>query len=114
MADTLRDKFFEAQASAALWDVAVSLKRGNALPLDANSVFKSMDDVNTYRNGGGPAYPGQIIAVVEASQTKIYYLDQELNVQPVGIIPTGIGAVNVTEAGAVAEAIGIVKDCEIT
>lgn len=101
MADTLRDKFFEAQASAALWDVAVSLKRGNALPLDANSVFQSMDDVNTYRNGGGPAYPGQIIAIVEASQTKIYYLDQELNVQPVGIIPTGIGAVNVTEAGAI-------------
>ena len=101
MADTLRDKFFEAQASAALWDVAVSLKRGNALPLDANSVFKSMADVDTYRNGGGPAYPGQVLAIVEASQTKIYYLDQELNVQPVGIIPTGIGAIDVTEAGQI-------------
>ena len=101
MADTLRDKFFEAQASAALWDVAVSLKRGNALPLDANSVFKSMADVDTYRNGGGPAYPGQVLAIVEASQTKIYYLDQELNVQPVGIIPTGAGAISVTEAGEI-------------
>lgn len=101
MADTLRDKFFEAQASAALWDVAVSLKRGNALPLDANSVFKSMTDVDTYRNGGGPAYPGQVLAIVEEAQTKIYYLDQELNVQPVGIIPTGEGAVSVTDAGVI-------------
>lgn len=102
MADTLRDKFFEAQASAALWDVAVSLKRGNALPLDANSVFKSMADVDTYRNGGGPAYPGQIIAIVGETETKICYLDQELNVQSVGIIPSGDGkTIEVSATGAI-------------
>lgn len=104
MADekTLRDKFFEAQASAALWDVAVSLKRGNALPLDANSVFKSLDDVNTYRNGGGPAYPGQVLSVVGTNETTIYYLDQELNVKPVGVIPTGDSkTIEVSASGAI-------------
>lgn len=104
MADekTLRDKFFEAQASAALWDVAVSLKRGNALPLDANSVFKSLDDVNTYRNGGGPAYPGQVLSVVGTNETTIYYLDQELNVKPVGVIPTGDSkTIEVSTSGAI-------------
>lgn len=99
---TKLEQFFDKQASAALWDVAVSLKRGNALPLDADSVFQSMDKLNTYRNGGGPAYPGQIVAVVEETGTSIYYLDKDLNACPVGIIPTGDNkTIEVTSAGAI-------------
>ena len=45
---SIRDDFFANQAVAALWDVAVSIKRGNPLPLDSNSVFKSYADLETY------------------------------------------------------------------
>ena len=95
---SIRDDFFAAQAKASLWDVAVSIKRGNPLPLDANSVFKAYGTVNgedyagsllEYATSNPVAYPGQICAVVGADATTIYYLDQNLAIQPVGIIPTG-------------------------
>ena len=84
---SIRDDFFANQAVAALWDVAVSIKRGNPLPLDSNSVFKSYADLETYASGV-LAYPGQIVAVVNADSTEIYFLDQELAIKPVGSVPT--------------------------
>ena len=84
---SIRDDFFANQAVAALWDVAVSIKRGNPLPLDSNSVFKSYADLETYASGV-LAYPGQIVAVVNADSTEIYFLDQELTIKPVGSVPT--------------------------
>lgn len=84
---SIRDDFFANQAVAALWDVAVSIKRGNPLPLDSNSVFKSYTDLETYASGV-LAYPGQIVAVVNADSTEIYFLDQELAIKPVGSVPT--------------------------
>ena len=118
---SIRDDFFAAQAKASLWDVAVSIKRGNPLPLDANAVYASygvlvstevVDGVekNTYTSGSlleyaktNPvAYPGQICAVVDVNKTTIYYLDQNLEIQPVGIIPTGDNkTIEVTESGAI-------------
>jgi hypothetical protein len=100
---SIRDDFFAAQAKASLWDVAVSIKRGNPLPLDANAVYNAYGtatvngEVTTYTAGSlleyaktNPvAYPGQICAVVDVDKTTIYYLDQNLDIQPVGIIPTG-------------------------
>ena len=80
---SIRDDFFNAQAKAALWDVSVSLQRGNPLPLDANSVFESYEDLTEYV-AGKIAYPGQIVAVVEKAQTKIYYLDQNLAICSIG------------------------------
>ena len=88
MADNIRDTFFENKANGALWDVAVSIKRGNPLPLDSNSVFQSYADLEIYA-AGVLAYPGQIVAVVNADSTGIYYLDQELAIQEVGKIPSG-------------------------
>ena len=84
---SIRDDFFANQAVAALWDVAVSIKRGNPLPLDSNSVFKNYTDLETYV-AGVLAYPGQIVAVVNTDSTELYFLDQELNIQPVGSVPT--------------------------
>ena len=84
---SIRDDFFANQAVAALWDVAVSIKRGNPLPLDSNSVFKSYADLETYASGV-LAYPGQIVAVVNVDSTEIYFLDQELAIKPVGSVPT--------------------------
>lgn len=85
---TIRDTFFENKAAGALWDVAVSIKRGNPLPLDVNSVFESYEALQAYASGV-LAYPGQIVAVVNENSTGVYYLDQELNIQPVGVIPVG-------------------------
>ena len=83
-----REEFFAQKANGALWDVAVSIKRGNPLPLDSNSVFKSYAELETYA-AGVLAYPGQIVAVVNTDSTGIYYLDQNLAIQEVGKIPTG-------------------------
>ncbi len=108
---SIRDDFFDAQANASLWDVAVSIKRGNPLPLDANSVFKALGTVggedyagslHEYAASNPVAYPGQICAVVGEAATTIYYLDQNLEVQQVGIIPTGDNkTIEVTPAGAI-------------
>ena len=108
---SIRDDFFAAQAKASLWDVAVSIKRGNPLPLDANSVFKAYGTVGgedyagsllEYATSNPVAYPGQICAVVGADATTIYYLDQTLAIQPVGIIPSGDDkTIEVTAAGAI-------------
>lgn len=83
-----REEFFAQKANGALWDVAVSIKRGNPLPLDSNSVFDSYAALETYA-AGVLAYPGQIVAVVNEDSTGIYYLDQNLAIQEVGKIPTG-------------------------
>ena len=108
---SIRDDFFAAQAKASLWDVAVSIKRGNPLPLDANAVFKALGSVGgadytgsllEYATSNPVAYPGQICAVVGETATTIYYLDQNLAIQPVGVIPSGDSkTIEVTEAGAI-------------
>ena len=54
---SIRDDFFANKAVGALWDVAVSIKRGNPLPLDSNSVFASYEALETYV-AGPLAYPG--------------------------------------------------------
>ena len=91
MADlTIREKFFDDLAKGARWDVGVSIARGNPLPLDANSVFQSYADLETYA-ADVLAYPGQVVAVVNDDSTVIYYLDQEKAIKPVGVIPAGDG-----------------------
>ena len=96
-----REEFFNKKANASLWDVAVSIKRGNPLPLDADSIFESYAALETYA-AGVLAYPGQIVAVVNADSTGIYYLDQNCAINPVGIIPQGDSkSIEVTEAGVI-------------
>ena len=85
---SIRDDFFAKKAKGSLWDVAVSIKRGNPLPLDADSIFESYAALEAYA-ADVLAYPGQLVAVVEADSTSIYYLDQELAIKPVGIVPSG-------------------------
>lgn len=96
-----REEFFNKQANASLWDVAVSIKRGNPLPLDADSIFESYEALESYA-ADVLAYPGQIVAVVEEDATGIYYLDQNCAIQPVGVVPTGDNkTIEVTAAGAI-------------
>ena len=98
---SIRDDFFAAKAKGSLWDVAVSIKRGNPLPLDADSIFESYAALESYA-ADVLAYPGQLVAVVNADSTEIYYLDQNLAIQSVGIIPTGDSkSIEVTADGAI-------------
>ena len=71
---TIREDFFTAKAKGSLWDVAVSIKRGNPLPLDADSIFESYTALEAYA-ADVLAYPGQVVAVVNEDSTGIYYLD---------------------------------------
>ena len=87
---SIRDDFFTALSKGAKWDVGVSIARTNPLPLDANSVFKSMSDLNTYCSGV-LAYVGQPVAVVEDDKTTLYVLDQNKVPQPVGSATEGDG-----------------------
>ena len=98
---SIRDDFFAAKAKGSLWDVAVSIKRGNPLPLDADSIFESYAALQAYA-ADVLAYPGQVVAVVNADSTGIYYLDQNLAIKPVGIIPQGDGkSIEVTNDGVI-------------
>lgn len=103
---SIRENFFAEKLTASLWDVAVSMKRGNPLPLDVYSVFDSYSALESYINPGEGkktlSYPGQIVAVVGEDSTSIYYLDQNLDIQPVGIIPSGDNkTIEVTTEGAI-------------
>ena len=80
---SIRDDFFTALNKGAKWDVGVSIARTNPLPLDANSVFKSYADLETYC-AGVLAYVGQPVAVVGETETTLYVLDQNKVPQPVG------------------------------
>lgn len=91
---SIRDDFFAAKAKGSLWDVAVSIKRGNPLPIDADSVFESYSALEAYASDV-LAYPGQVVAVVNEDSTEIYYLDQNRAIQPVGVIPVGGEAISV-------------------
>ena len=83
----ISDKFFADKAVGALWDVAVSIKRGNPLPLDKDAVVHGLDELNAVA-AGAVSYPGQIIAVVidavkegdevvSPERVDLYYLDHE-------------------------------------
>lgn len=98
---SIRDDFFAAKAKGSLWDVAVSIKRGNPLPLDADSIFDSYAALEAYA-ADVLAYPGQLVAVVNTDSTGIYYLDQNLAIHPVGVIPSGDGrTIEVSEDGII-------------
>lgn len=97
----IRDDFFTALNKGAKWDVGVSINRTNPLPLDVNSVFESKDALDTYASGAF-SYPGQVVAVVEATATTIYYIDQNKAVHEVGKIPVGDGkSIAVAEDGTI-------------
>lgn len=84
------NEFFDNLNGGARWDVGVSINRSNSLPLDANSVFASLEAAQNYAAGNpaegtlANAYPGQVLAVVTDAETIIYYIDANMTLQPVG------------------------------
>lgn len=93
-------KFFADKAVGALWDVAVSIKRGNPLPLDKDAVVHNLTELEALKSSP-VTYPGQIVAVicdavlgeddavVTPETTTLYYFDHNLDYHEVGKIPTG-------------------------
>ena len=70
-----RDEFFNKLETGAKWDVGVSIARTNPLPLDANEIFKSVADMETYIKENALAYPGQIVVVLGETETSAYLVN---------------------------------------
>lgn len=89
-----REELFDKLKAGARWDVGVSINRSNSLPLDANSIFESYEIASTYASKNKEAiaalglldnaYIGQILTVVENNAVKIYVIDNNQELQPVG------------------------------
>lgn len=69
-----RDEFFASLQGAAKWDVAVAIARTNPLPIDANSVFDSFENLTTYAQSNPLAYPGQIVSVLGETEIAAYLI----------------------------------------
>ena len=109
-----REELFKNLKAGARWDVGVSINRSNSLPLDANSIFESYAAAAAYASKDADriaeygflnnAYIGQILAVIEdktvgeeiVTTVGIYYIDANLQLQPVGkeVIADGNTIVN--------------------
>ena len=56
--------------------------------VDKNAVFQTLEEAQTYVNGV-LSYPGQVLAVVGETETKVYYIDQTMTLQEVGSATLG-------------------------
>lgn len=59
----------------AKWDLPVYLNRQNPIPLDGTSVYKTLEEAQTYATSDPKAYPGQIISVVTETEVKVYKIN---------------------------------------
>ena len=91
--NTNLNTFFDKLDGGATWSAGVAFKRAAALPLERYEVHKSYADALAYAQENAVAYPGQVIAVVEAEGTvekiKIYYIDENKDLQEVGSATLG-------------------------
>ena len=69
-----REEFFNKLNNGAKWDVGVAINRTNPVPLDANSVFESLDALNTYAQTNVLAYPGQVVSVLGTDEIAAYLI----------------------------------------
>lgn len=67
-----REEFFNKLDAGAKWNVGVSIARTNPLPLDANEIFRSVTDMETYIATNLLAYPGQLVVVLGETETAAY------------------------------------------
>ena len=69
-----REEFFDKLNNGAKWDVGVAINRTNPVPLDANSVFESLDALTTYATSNALAYPGQVVSVLGEDEIAAYLI----------------------------------------
>lgn len=108
----MTETFFGNLDAAATWSAGVAFKRSKALPLDKYSVFETKALAEEYAEKRGAyaetpvSYPGQVIVVSEGDKMVAYVLAEtadgtKLELQQIGIIPSGEDVIDVTEDGKI-------------
>lgn len=69
-----REEFFNKLNNGAKWDIGVAINRTNPVPIDANSVFESLDALTTYATTNAVAHPGQIVSVLGEDEIAAYLI----------------------------------------
>ena len=99
----------------AKWDLPVYLNRQNPIPLDGTSVYKTLEEAQTYATSDPKAYPGQIISVVTKSEVKVYKINNgKLEELGKGSLVTDQNPKELATADNVGQIIYLTKDVKVT
>lgn len=99
----------------AKWDLPVYLNRQNPIPLDGTSVYKTLEEAQTYATSDPKAYPGQIISVVTKSEVKVYKINNgQLEELGKGSLVTDQNPKLLAKADNIGQIIYLTKDVKVT
>ena len=99
----------------AKWDLPVYLNRQNPIPLDGTSVYKTLEEAQTYATSDPKAYPGQIISVVTESEVKVYKINNgQLEELGKGSLVTDQNPKELATTDNVGQIIYLTKDVKVT
>ena len=99
----------------AKWDLPVYLNRQNPIPLDGTSVYKTLEEAQTYATSDPKAYPGQIISVVTESEVKVYKINNgNLEELGKGSLVTDKNPKLLATADNIGQIIYLTKDVKVT
>ena len=99
----------------AKWDLPVYLNRQNPIPLDGTSVYKTLEEAQTYATSDPKAYPGQIISVVTESEVKVYKINNgQLEELGKGSLVTDQNPKLLAKADNIGQIIYLTKDVKVT
>lgn len=99
----------------AKWDLPVYLNRQNPIPLDGTSVYKTLEEAQTYATSDPKAYPGQIISVVTESEVKVYKINNgNLEELGKGSLVTDQNPKLLAKADNIGQIIYLTKDVKVT
>ena len=99
----------------AKWDLPVYLNRQNPIPLDGTSVYKTLEEAQTYATSDPKAYPGQIISVVTESEVKVYKINNgKLEELGKGSLVTDKNPNLLAKADNIGQIIYLTKDVKVT
>ena len=99
----------------AKWDLPVYLNRQNPIPLDGTSVYKTLEEAQTYATSDPKAYPGQIISVVTKSEVKVYKINNgKLEELGKGSLVTDKNPNLLAKADNIGQIIYLTKDVKVT
>lgn len=99
----------------AKWDLPVYLNRQNPIPLDGTSVYKTLEEAQTYATSDPKAYPGQIISVVTESEVKVYKINNgQLEELGKGSLVTDQNPKELATTDNIGQIIYLTKDVKVT
>lgn len=96
-------------------DLPVYLNRQNPIPLDGTSVYKNLEEAQTYATSDPKAYPGQIISVVTESEVKVYKINNgQLEELGKGSLVTDQNPKELATTDNIGQIIYLTKDIKVT